>query len=211
MPSFHDSFHDFHNFCDRYLLPILLHTVISLNAIQYYVFREDCAPNDLLRINMNACVILTLDWHRKRAPGKPTAINVFLAILLALLLALECLGILDILGYSPRLTGVIRGLSDQHSCRRMTGTFDNVKWSFYATGQHCDTTAQEASIQGAIAEYIRNAENGTICGTQCLRLDHGGTWNGWLKLGSVSSFDENAYCGVGLPFDKCISGGNDYI
>jgi hypothetical protein len=93
----------------------------------------------------------------------------------------------------------------------MTGTFDNVKWSFYATGQHCNTTAQEATVQGATAEYIRNAENGTICGTQCLRLDHDGTWNGWLKLGSVSSFNENAYCGIGLPFDKCISGGNDDI
>ncbi|GFF42668.1 hypothetical protein IFM61606_07757 [Aspergillus udagawae] len=205
------SFDDFHIFCNRYILPILLHTVIGLTAIQYYVFPEDCAANDLLRTNMNACVILALDWHQKRAPGKPTPINVCLAMLMALLLALLCLDTLDILGYSPRLTGVLRGLSDEHSCRRMTDTFDNVKWSFYATGQHCNTTAQEATVQGAIADYIRNAENGTICGTQCLRLDHGGTWNGWLKLGSVSSFNENAYCGIGLPFDKCISGGNDDI
>ncbi|GFF25097.1 hypothetical protein IFM46972_01282 [Aspergillus udagawae] len=160
---------------------------------------------------MNACVILALAWHQKRAPGKPTPINVCLAILMALLLALLCLDTLDILGYSPRLTGVLRGLSDEHSCRRMTDTFDNVKWSFYATGQHCNTTTQEATFQGAIAEYIRNAANGTICGTQCLRLDHGGTWNGLLKLGSVSSFNENAYCSIGLPFDKCISGGNDDI
>jgi hypothetical protein len=95
------SFDDFHIFCNRYLLPILLHTVIGRTAIQYYVFPEDRAPNDLLRTNMNACVILALDWHQKRAPGKPTPINVCLAMLMALLLALLCLDTLDILGYSP--------------------------------------------------------------------------------------------------------------
>jgi hypothetical protein len=42
----------------------------------------------------------------------------------------------------------------------MTGTFDHVKWSFYTTGQQCNTTAQEDVIQGAIVQYIWNAENG---------------------------------------------------
>ncbi|KAF4211816.1 hypothetical protein CNMCM5878_002017 [Aspergillus fumigatiaffinis] len=201
--------HDFHIFCGRYISPILLHSVIALTAIQYYVLQEDCAPSKLLHANVDVCVMLALDWHQRRASDKRTLINVCHGILVLLLLALVCLGILDILGYFLGLPTLIRDLSDQHSCRHMTGAFDNVKWSFYATGQHCDTTAQESTIQGAIAEYIRNAENGTICGTQCLRLDHGGTWNGWLKLGSVSSFNEDAYCGVGLPLDKCISGGND--
>jgi hypothetical protein len=201
--------HDFHIFCDRYISPILLHSVIALTAIQYYVFQEDCAPSKLLHANIDVCVMLALAWHQRRASDKRTLINVCHGILVVLLLVLLCLGILDILGYFLGLPTLIRDLSDQQSCRHMTGAFDNVKWSFYATGQHCDTTAQESTIQGAIAEYIRNAENGKICGTQCLRQDHGGTWNGWLKLGSVSSFNEDAYCGVGLPFDKCISGGND--
>lgn len=52
-------------------------------------------------------------------------------------------------------------------------------------------------------------EHNKICGTLCLRLDHGGTWNGWLKLGPVGSFNEKAYCGVGLPFNSCVSGNND--
>ena len=97
----------------------------------------------------------------------------------AIIVAQACLGILDhLVDYSRALGAAIKSLSDQHSCRYMTGTFDNVKWSFHATGQHCDTTAQEKTIAGAIAKYIRNAEHGKICGTQCLRLNHGGTWDG---------------------------------
>ncbi|KAF4154046.1 hypothetical protein CNMCM8927_001305 [Aspergillus lentulus] len=179
--------------------------------MQYYVFQEDCAPSNLLRANVDVCVMLAPDWHQRRASDKRTLTNVCHGILVLLLLALVCLGILDILGYFLGLPTLIRDLSNQQRCRHMTGAFDNVKWSFYATGLQCDATVQESIIQGAIAEYIRNAENGTICGTQCLRLDHGGTWNGWLKLGSVSSFKEDAYCGVGLPFDTSLSGGNDNI
>ncbi|KAG2001286.1 hypothetical protein GB937_010305 [Aspergillus fischeri] len=203
--------HAFHILCDRYFFPILLHSAIALTAIQYYVFQEDCAPSNLLRTNVDVCVMLALDWHQRRAPDKRTLINVCHGILVVLLFVLLCLGILDILGYFLGLPTLIRGLSDQQSCRHLTGTFDNVNWSFYATGQQCDATVQESTIQGAIAEYIRNAAHGKICGTQCLRLDHGGTWNGWLKLGLVSSFNEDAYCGVGLPFDICISDGNDNI
>ncbi|GAQ05283.1 hypothetical protein ALT_2604 [Aspergillus lentulus] len=125
--------------------------------MQYYVFQEDCAPSNLLRANVDVCVMLAPDWHQRRASDKRTLTNVCHGILVLLLLALESI------------------------------------------------------IQEAIAEYIRNAENGRICGTQCLRLDHDGTWNGWLKLGSVSSFNEDAYCGVGLPFDTSLSGGNDNI
>jgi hypothetical protein len=109
----------------------------------------------------------------------------------------------------PTLSGMVNGLFDQHSCRYTTGSFDNVQWSFSATGQHCYMTAQESAIQSAVAEYIRNAENGITCEIQCLRLDHGGTWNGWLKLGLVSNFSEDAYCRVGLPFDGCISRENN--
>ncbi|PKX92804.1 uncharacterized protein P174DRAFT_442690 [Aspergillus novofumigatus IBT 16806] len=43
------SSQDFSIFCDRYLPTVLLHHVIGLTAIQYYVIREDCAPNGLLR------------------------------------------------------------------------------------------------------------------------------------------------------------------
>ncbi|RHZ70163.1 hypothetical protein CDV55_103113 [Aspergillus turcosus] len=203
-------FQDFPDFCNRLLCPVMLHFLVILDAYQYYVVREDCVPNAALSINLSVFIMLASVWHQRRAHYKRTSINVCLYVCQAILIALACLGVLHALAdISPGFSGIVGGFFDPHSCRHMTGSFDNVKWSFYATGQHCNTTAQEDAIQGAIAEYIWNAENGTICGTQCLRLDHGGTWNGWLKLGSVSSFNVDAYCGVGLPFDKCICGGNN--
>ncbi|KAF7114217.1 hypothetical protein CNMCM5793_007795 [Aspergillus hiratsukae] len=182
----------FYNFCDRTICPILLHITVVLDAYQYYVVREDCVDNGVLRANLSLCVMLATVWHRMRAPDKRTSINVCLNVCQAILIALAFLGLLDLVTvFSPGFSGIVKGLFDRHSCRNMTGTFDHVKWSFYATGQHCNTTAQEDVIQGAVAKYIRNAENGTICGTQCLRLDHGGTWNGWLKYyQSVSAFKD---------------------
>ncbi|KAH2017197.1 hypothetical protein KXV43_004631 [Aspergillus fumigatus] len=138
-------------------------------------------------------------WHWSRAPN-----NIPTKVCHAVIAALACLGFLHtVADFSPGFSRIVNGFFDQPSCRRITGSFDNVKWSFNATGQ-CNTTAQESAIQGAVAEYIRIAENGTVCEIQCLRLDQGGTWNGWLKLGKVSNFSEDAYCGVGLPFDGFV-------
>ncbi|KAF7164055.1 hypothetical protein CNMCM6106_000749 [Aspergillus hiratsukae] len=109
------------------------------------------------------------------------------------------------------LAGGIKALSDQHSCSSMSGTIEGVRFTYHSTGQHCDTTAQRDAIAGAIKKFVSNVEHDKICGTLCLRLDHGGTWNGWLKLGPVGSFNENAYCGSGLPFNSCVSGGNNDI
>lgn len=66
--------HAFHIFCDRHIFPILLHNVVTLTAIQYYVF-DDCESSKLLRVNID--------------------VNVRHGILVAL----SCLGILDILSY----------------------------------------------------------------------------------------------------------------
>lgn len=156
--------------------------------------------------HLGILVMFAAVWHWSRAPN-----NIPTKVCHAVIAALACLGFLHtVADFSPGFSRIVNGFFDQPSCRRITGSFDNVKWSFNATGQ-CNTTAQESAIQGAVAEYIRIAENGTVCEIQCLRLDQGGTWNGWLKLGKVSNFSEDAYCGVGLPFDGCISDGNNDI
>lgn len=75
-----------------------------------------------------------------------------------------------------------------------------------STGRHCDTTAEQETIAGAIEHHIKN--NGhKICGTQCLELTHGGTWHGYLLIGPASNFDHKAYCGPKVSFKHCDSGG----
>ncbi|KAK1148716.1 hypothetical protein N8T08_008601 [Aspergillus melleus] len=102
-------------------------------------------------------------------------------------------------------------LSDSHNCGVIDGTYRDIRYEFYATGRHCDTTSQQKTIAGAINKYIHKVDKGRICHTECLRITHGGTYAGWLKVGPKNSFKANAYCGVHLNFDHCISGGNNDI
>jgi hypothetical protein len=123
-----------------------------------------------------------------------------------------CVGIATyVVGFARNIATTIKDLSNGGNCNAMHGTFEGLRWTYYSSGRNCDTTAQHDTIAGAIKKYLNNVEHNNICGTQCLRMDHGGTWDGWLKLGPVGSFNENAYCGPSLSFDSCLSGGNNDI
>ncbi|KAH2889594.1 hypothetical protein KXV75_004240 [Aspergillus fumigatus] len=156
--------HAFHIFCDRHIFPILLHNVVTLTAIQYYVFD---------------------DWHQRRDFDKRTH---------------QC---------ASRHTRRALMASRPAELPTYDWRFDNVKRSFFATGQHRDMTVQETILQGA----IRNAANGkSAAPSVCVWIMAHPEWVVEpLKLGSVSSFNEDAYCGASLPFHICISGGNDHI
>jgi hypothetical protein len=94
-----------------------------------------------------------------------------------------------------------------HNCGTVRGSFNDIQYEYYGSGRNCDTTALQKTIAGAIYHYLAVVEGNKVCGTQCLRLDHGGTWNGYIKFGKDSVFDANAYCGAGLAFSACASGG----
>ncbi|KAF9774441.1 hypothetical protein IL306_007518 [Fusarium sp. DS 682] len=76
----------------------------------------------------------------------------------------------------------------------------------YSTGRHCNTTAEQETIAGAIKWHVKN-HGSKIDGTQCLKLTHGGTWSGYLAMGPACNFDRSAYCGPGVSFEHCDSGG----
>ncbi|TQB67561.1 hypothetical protein MPDQ_005256 [Monascus purpureus] len=88
-----------------------------------------------------------------------------------------------------------------------TGTIDGWSYEYYATGRNCDTTSQQETIHGALYHYLTTVDNDKVCGTQCLSLDHGGTYEGYLKLGKEAYFDSSVYCGPLLSFVNCASGG----
>ncbi|EME40036.1 hypothetical protein DOTSEDRAFT_74790 [Dothistroma septosporum NZE10] len=108
------------------------------------------------------------------------------------------------------LGNVIINARDQRSCGTFTGAVSGVTFRYQANGKNCDTTAEEATIQGAIAYHLSTVDNGQLCATECLDLTHGGTWDGYLLIGPTNSFDSSAYCGPQLTkdmFSKCSSGG----
>ncbi|CAI7636234.1 hypothetical protein N7533_013687 [Penicillium manginii] len=94
------------------------------------------------------------------------------------------------------LASTIKELSDQGSCDTMRGTYQSMSW---------------ATIAGAVKKYLDDTNGNKLCGTECLRMDHGGTWDGWLKIGPTANFKSNAYCGPSLSFSSCLSGGNNDI
>jgi len=105
------------------------------------------------------------------------------------------------------ISGHIKDLSNQHNCGSYTGSVNDISYKYYAAGQNCDTTAEQATIAGAIEHHLKTVDGSQLCDTVCLDLTHGGTWDGYLLMGPRDSFASDAYCGPSLAFDNCDNGG----
>ncbi|KAJ5793389.1 uncharacterized protein N7503_009367 [Penicillium pulvis] len=91
------------------------------------------------------------------------------------------------------LASTFKELFDQGSCNTLRGTYESMSWVYYSSGRI-----------GAIEKYLDDTNGNKLCGTECLRMDHGGTWDGWLKIGPIANFESNAYYGLALTFSSCI-------
>ncbi|OJJ94818.1 hypothetical protein ASPACDRAFT_48512 [Aspergillus aculeatus ATCC 16872] len=87
------------------------------------------------------------------------------------------------------------------ACATIAASIDGWSYEYYATGRNCDTTAQQETIHGALYHYLTTVDNDKVCGTQCLSLDHGGTYEGYLKLGKVAYFDPTSNGGEFLGIE----------
>lgn len=103
----------------------------------------------------------------------------------------------------------IKSLSDQGSCGVSSGALDGISWVYYSSGSNCDTTAEAATIQGALEQHLKSVDGSSLCYNECLDLTHSGTWNGWLLIGPTATFDSSLYCGPTLSFTSCTSGGKN--
>ncbi|TEY44878.1 hypothetical protein BOTCAL_0342g00020 [Botryotinia calthae] len=123
-----------------------------------------------------------------------------------------CLTVANILiNWTASVAASIKSLSNQGSCSTSYGSLDGISWVYYATGRNCDTTAEAATIQGAIKNHLETTDGNKLCGTECLDLTHSGTWNGYLLVGPTSNFNSGAYCGPSLSFGQCTSGGKNDV
>ncbi|KAK6996559.1 hypothetical protein R3P38DRAFT_3371188 [Favolaschia claudopus] len=107
------------------------------------------------------------------------------------------------------IAGLMKSNSDKHDCTIHKGGVDDVTWQVYATGDHCDTTAELKTIAGAIDVYLRAAQqNKSVCGIHCIRMTHGGgTYTGYVTLAAPGFDPDSFYCGSAYTFGKCGSGG----
>ncbi|KAF7958093.1 hypothetical protein EAE96_003660 [Botrytis aclada] len=124
----------------------------------------------------------------------------------------QCLGLINlVIVLSKTLGSAIKSISDAGSCGKSYGSLDGVSWVYYATGSNCDTTAEAATIQGAIKQHLATTDGNSLCATECLDLTHSGTWSGFLLIGPTNGFDSSMYCGPSLSFGSCSSGGKNDI
>lgn len=81
------------------------------------------------------------------------------------------------------------------------------------TKGNCHTTAQRSTIQGAIDHYIDKEMPKSTCGVQCMKLTHGGNWEGYVVFGA-GTYDWEHYldmCASISKLGQCESGGKKYI
>ncbi|KAL4863537.1 hypothetical protein BDV12DRAFT_177389 [Aspergillus spectabilis] len=87
-------------------------------------------------------------------------------------------------------------------CNTYTGTSDGFKFVYTALGRECIPQGHRRIIKEAVAEHLRTrtAEDEDRCGggTQCLTLDQGDPFGGWIALGPEEGFDEGVWCGPTL-------------
>ncbi|MCJ1467775.1 hypothetical protein MMC07_006400 [Pseudocyphellaria aurata] len=109
------------------------------------------------------------------------------------------------------IAGLLKSDSNAHDCTEHSAHIDNsVHWKVYAVGRNCDTTAQLNTIQGAVTKYIEE-QGSNVCGVHCLKLSHGGTWQGFVTIAPVGADLDGYYCGTYNSFGNCISGGKEDV
>ncbi|KAL1799667.1 hypothetical protein ACET3X_000009 [Alternaria dauci] len=77
----------------------------------------------------------------------------------------------------------IKGQSQVNSCSVISGNVDGAVWQYYATtsGPKCDTTSETKTIKNAVERQLEwMHDNGYD--SACFKMDHGGTWEGHLKI-----------------------------
>ncbi|SPJ73847.1 uncharacterized protein FTOL_03577 [Fusarium torulosum] len=96
-----------------------------------------------------------------------------------------------------QISSVIKHASNMKTCTTFTGRAGPDGELFYRYSE---------TIAGALEHHFKK-DNSKMCGTQCLDLTHGGTWNGYLAIGPAKSFNHKLRCGPELNFNNCDSGG----
>lgn len=106
------------------------------------------------------------------------------------------------------IAALLKSDSNAHDCTAHSASIDGVTWKVYATGRNCDTTAQLNTIQGAVTKYLEK-QNKKVCGVHCLKLSHGGTYNGYVTIAPAGTPLDGYYCGEFNAFGNCVSGGKN--
>jgi hypothetical protein len=102
------------------------------------------------------------------------------------------LGIINIANY---VATHMKTQSDIDTCSVISGSADGVNWQFYVTtsGDNCDTTAQEKTLQNAVQRELEWMQKNKY-DSACFKMSHGGTWEGHLSIAVNKPIVSSAKC-----------------
>ncbi|CCF59332.1 hypothetical protein KAFR_0G03000 [Kazachstania africana CBS 2517] len=110
----------------------------------------------------------------------------------------------------PKVAHIIHMYSAEKTCGVGTSVFNDIKMIYTNTGQNCDTTAEESTIEGALDKAFGNYVRFNKAGIWCMELTHGGSWKGFLLIGPNEDWPSYIWCGDGGK-NTCVSGGKGDI
>jgi hypothetical protein len=103
--------------------------------------------------------------------------------------------------------------SNNHDCSYHSGQSEGISYQVHATGSGgCSTTAQEDTIAGGLKAYF-DANDGQICEVRCLDQSHGGSYDGYLKIGPLGEDLSQYKCdsSISFPNSSCTKGGKNTL
>lgn len=110
------------------------------------------------------------------------------------------------------VAGLVYTASQNRKCTAQEFDNSNYQYAVRAKG-NCHTTAQRNTIEGAIDHYIDTQIPESACGVRCMKLTHGGNWQGYVVFGAPT-YDWEKYldqCAAVSKLGHCTSGGKKYV
>lgn len=114
------------------------------------------------------------------------------------------------------IAGLVQEWSDKHQCGLSGinvvsgGNGELGYFKYQSTGRNCDTTSTDAQVESAVKTWIDDHTGGSLCKFACLKLSHGGTWNGYVTFGLDRYYVDSVRCDDTTQYTDCSTGSDDY-
>jgi hypothetical protein len=94
---------------------------------------------------------------------------------------------------------------DSKNCAVMVGSYENISYRYYASSKNCAAMSQKDDIKNALEDYLALFDEDDVPVWDCIAIDEGGPWKGWMLYGRLGEVDLTRYCGPKIVFGKGYS------
>ena len=84
----------------------------------------------------------------------------------------------------------------------MVGSYENISYRYYASSKDCAAMSQKDDIKNALEDILALFDADDVPDWDCIAIDEGGPWKGWMLYGRSGEVDLTRYCGPQIVFGK---------